>query len=95
MNILLILLVVCLFFFIMNNKEGFVQNYNYPVPYDDSADNTLLNSMKKPNATRTYTLKEVQYDLNLFNNASNILYGMQRIPLPNLPILRTDPTSQK
>jgi len=95
MNILLVLLVLCLFFFIINNKEGFVQNYTYPVPYDDDPDNILLNSMKNPNGKRTYTLKEVQIDLNLFNNASNILYGMQRIPLPNLPILRTDPTSQK
>jgi len=86
MNILLCLLVLCLFFFIIHNKEGFVQNYTYPVPYEDSSDNIILNSMKNPKAGTTYSYDIVKTDLNLFNNASNILYGMQRIPLPNLPI---------
>jgi hypothetical protein len=86
MNILLGLLVLCLFLFIITNKEGFVQNYNYPIPLEDISDNRLISSMKNPSPNVIYTSDEVIKDLNLFNNASNILYGMQRIPLPNLPI---------
>ena len=95
MNILLCLFVLCLFFFIIANKEGFVQNYNYPVPLEDISDNQLINSMKNPIPGTIYAAEDVIKDLNLFNNASNILYGMQRIPLPNLPIKYNNPKGQK
>ena len=85
MNILLCLLVLCLIFFIINNKEGFVQNYNYPVPLEDTSYNQIIALMKNPRPGIVRSYDQVRIDLNLFNNASNILYGMQRIPLPNLP----------
>ena len=85
MNILLVLFILFLFFFIMNNKEGFVQNYNYPIPLDPT-NNEIFTQMKNPKVGTINTDDVVRADLNLFNNASNILYGMQRIPLPNLPI---------
>ena len=82
MNILLGILFVCLLFFIINTKEAFVQNYNYPIPTDPDK-NLLIAQMINP--SKNIDLAQVQKDLNLFNNASNILYGMQRIPLPKLP----------
>ena len=85
MNILLCLLVLCLFFFIVHNKEGFIQNYDYPVPLEDTGYNQIINLMKNPSAGTYYSYETVKTDLNYFNNASNILYGMQRIPLPDLP----------
>jgi hypothetical protein len=85
MNILLCLLILCLIFFIIHNKEGFVQNYDYPVPLEDTSYNKIISLMKNPLPGTTFSYDIVKTDLNLFNNASNILYGMQRIPLPELP----------
>ena len=86
MKYLLGLIVLFIFlFFTINSKESFVQTYNYPLPLDPTKNN-MYARMMNPGDGITRTQEVVTQDLIYFNNASNLMYGNQRIPLPNLPL---------
>jgi len=73
MKILIIGILTFILLLIYNTKEG-LQNYIAPVILDKS--NQVYAKMLEVDPVDANVKKDLQY----FNNATNILYGHQRIP---------------
>ena len=77
MNYLFIILLIILFIsIVISTKENFTMLGTIPVRIDPS--NDIYQQML--DTSPDITSEEVEKDLRYFNNASNILFGLQRIP---------------
>jgi len=79
MKLLFILILTLGLFLMVQPKENFTALFTAPVLETDAIYSEMLNKTKKTDGTTNP--KDVSQDIKYFNNATNIIFGLERIPL--------------